>query len=415
MDTNKTILLIATLDTKEEEAFYLKARIEKNRIRVLLMDTGILAPPVRKPDISQEEVAAQGGVALKTSLQQGDKFASTENMCRGAARLTASLFHEGRIQGVIGIGGGQGTQIATTAMRALPTGIPGLMVSTIANGLHRFGPYVGTRDLTIMHTVCDIQGLNFLTRRILQNAAGAICGMVLDPDETIRPEGVPVALSMLGTTTIGALRAKRALQEKGYEVVSFHQNGTGGIAMEDMILGGAFDGVLDLNLHEIGDYRVKGLHAALRGDRLTAAGALGLPQVVAPGSINYSVQGPPESIPEGMAGRARFYNNPQFTLVRLGVDELKDVAREVASKLNRARGPVMVFIPLKGFSYPDREGLPHWDPEGNEAFIDTLESSLSKSIPLVKLDTHINDAGFIDAAVAAFLSLMAKYKRAPEN
>jgi uncharacterized protein (UPF0261 family) len=257
-----------------------------------------------------------------------------------------------------------------------------------------------------MHTVCDMQGLNFLTKRILRNVAGAICGMVLDPEEGIEPEGTPVALSMLGTTTAGALQAKEALEKRGFEVVAFHQNGTGGIAMEDMILEGAFRGVLDLNLHEIADYHVQGLHAALRDDRLTAAGAVGVPQVVAPGSINYSVQGPPDTIPERMQGRKCFYNNPQFTLVRLLPHELEAVGKEVALKICRTKGPVKVFIPLKGFSFPDMEGLPHWDPEGNQAFINALKGNLSPSVPLVEIDAHINDPAFIDPVIESFLSMI---------
>lgn len=401
-----TVLLIATLDTKEEEAFYLKACIEKRGVSVLVMDTGILSPPEHKVDIPQEEVARKGGMSLKDALATGDKFVCTEIMCRGAERITAALYAENRMQGVIGIGGGQGTGIATAAMRTLPAGVPRLMASAIANGRHTFGDYMGTKDLTIMHTVSDMQGLNFLTKKILRNAAGAICGMVLDPEEADRPQGTPVALSMLGTTTAGALRAKALLEKNGFEVVAFHQNGTGGIAMEDMILAGSFRGVMDLNLHEIGDFHVQGLHAAIRSDRLTAAGKMGLPQVVAPGSINYSVQGSPETIPARFSGRPCFYNNPQFTLVRLLPEELEAIAKDVASKLNAATGPVKVFIPLKGFCFPDREGLPHWDPEGNAAFVGMLKKKLTPSVPLIELDFHINDREFIDATVNAFLTMM---------
>lgn len=407
----KTVLLIATLDTKEEEALYLKKRIESHGVRVLLMDSGILAPPQGRADVMQEEVALRGGMALKEAVATGDKRVCTENMCRGAERIARELYDQGKIQGVIGIGGAQGTEIACTAMRVLPTGVPRLMASTVANGAHQFGFYVGTKDLTIMHTVSDMQGLNFLTKRILENAAGAICGMVKSLDErTVKPQGIPVAMSMLGTTTPGALRAKGILEKHGFEVVAFHQNGTGGIAMEDMILEGVFQGVLDLNLHEIGDRFVRGLHGAIRGDRLTAAGAMGLPQVVAPGSGNYTVQGAPESLSERMRGRKRFNYNPHLTLVRLVPDELREVGKEIAEKLNRAKGPVKVFIPLKGFSFPDREGLPHWEPEGNQALIDSLKAHLSPAIPLIELNAHINDPEFIDPVVEEFMVMMGKRK-----
>ncbi len=405
----KTILLIATHDTKEEEASYLKQCIESNGVLVMVMDTGILAPPKGQVDISQDEVATRGGMPLKEAVATGDKRECTEVMCRGAEAIARELYDQGRIQGIAGIGGAQGTEIACTAMRALPTGVPRLMASTVANGLHNFGFYVGTKDLTIMHTVSDMQGLNFLTKQILQNTAGAICGMVERFDaQLMKPAGIPVAMSMLGTTTPGALRAKGILEDKGFEVVAFHQNGTGGIAMEDMIIEGAFRGVLDLNLHEIGDRFVGGLHGAIREGRLTAAGAVGLPQVVAPGSGNYTVQGSSESLSEDMRRRKHFKYNPHLTLVRLLPDEMREVGKEIAEKLNKAKGPVKVFIPLKGWSFPDREGLAHWEPEGNEALVDALKDNLDPAIPLVELDAHINDPDFIDPVVEEFMVMMEK-------
>jgi len=347
-------------------------------------------------------------MTLKEAIATGDKRKCTDVMCRGAAQIAKDLYDQGQIQGIIGIGGAQGTEIATAAMRALPTGVPRLMASTVANGLHQFGFYVGTKDLTIMHTVSDLQGLNFLSRQILQNAAGAICGMVKNFEgHLLKPEGIPLALSMLGTTTPGALRAKKILEKNGFEVVTFHQNGTGGIAMEDMIAEGAFQGVLDLNLHEIGDRYVGGLHGAVRGDRLTAAGAMGLPQVVSPGSSNYTVQ-PPDTLSEDMRRRKHFNYNRHLTLVRLLPEELVAVAREIAQKLNQAQGPVKVYIPLKGLSFPDREGLSHWDPEENQVFIDALKKHLSSKIPLIELDAHINDSDFIDPVVDEFMSMMKK-------
>jgi uncharacterized protein (UPF0261 family) len=288
-------------------------------------------------------------------------------------------------------------------------GVPRLAVSTVASGRATFGVYVGTKDITLMHSVADMQGLNFLTRRILENAAGAICGMVESVDENLmKPLGIPVALSMLGTTTPGALRCKTALEGNGFEVVTFHQNGTGGIAMEDMIREGAFKGVLDLNLHEIGDRFVGGLHGSIREGRLEAAGELGIPQVIAPGSINYAVWGPLSSLSPEWRSRKLIVHNPSLTLVRLSAEELRAVGRIVAEKLNRARGPVRLFIPLKGFSYPDRENLPHWDPEGNKVFIDSLEANLNPSIPIEEIDAHINDPEFIDPVTEAFVSMMER-------
>ncbi|MFC1580755.1 Tm-1-like ATP-binding domain-containing protein [Thermodesulfobacteriota bacterium] len=403
----KTVLLIATHDTKEGEANYLKECIERNGVDVIVMDTGILSPPKGQVDISQDDVAARGGMALKDAVATGDKREATEVMCRGAEEFSKELYEEGRIQGIVGIGGAQGTEISCSAMRAVPTGVPRMMASTVANGLHNFGFYVGTKDLTIMHTVSDMQGLNFLTKQILQNTAGGICGMVANFEgKPMKAEGIPIAMSMLGTTTPGALRAKDILEESGYEVVAFHQNGTGGIAMEDMILEGAFQGVLDLNLHEIGDRYVGGIHGAIREGRMTAAGEMGLPQVVAPGSGNYTVQGAPEDMSEDMKQRKHFNYNPHLTLVRLVPEEMKAVGLEIAEKLNQAKGPVKVFIPLKGWSFPDREGLGHWEPEGNQVLVDALKANLNPSIPLIELDAHINDPDFIDPVIEEFMSMM---------
>ena len=371
------------------------------------MDTGILAPPHSKVDIDQNRVALRGGIPLKEAVASGNKGKCIFNMIRGAEVITRELYEQGRFKGVISIGGAQGTDIACTAMRALPTGVPKLVVSTVASGRATFGPYVGTKDITMMHSVADMQGLNFLTKRILENAAGAICGMMENLEKKLlKPEKIPVAMSMLGTTTPGALRCKGILEGKGFEVVTFHQNGTGGIAMEDMIREGVFQGVLDLNLHEIGDRFVGGLHGAIREDRLEAAGALGIPQIVAPGSINYAVLGPLDSLSPEWRSRKLIVHNPNLTLVRLSQEELRIVGRIVAEKLNRAKGPTHLFIPLRGFSYPDRENHPHWDPEGNQAFIDSLKVNLNSSIPLTELDAHINDPEFIGPVTELFLSMM---------
>jgi len=408
----KTVLLIATFDTKGEEALFLKKQLEARGVIVLTMDAGILAPPSISVDIDQRQVAAHGGISLDQIVIQGDKGKCILNMIRGAESLCRELYDQGRLDGVIGIGGAQGTDIGCAAMRSLPVGVPRIMVSTVASGRATFGPYVGTKDITLMHSVADLQGLNFLTKRILENAAGAIAGMVAGLAKMeMKPEGVPVALSMLGTTTPGALRCKKILENRGFEVVTFHQNGTGGIAMEDMIREGSFQGVLDLNLHEIGDRFVGGLHGSIREDRMEAAGEAGIPQVIAPGSVNYVVMGPLDALAEKWRTRKLIVHNPQLTLIRLTPEELTEVGKIVAEKVNRAKGPTRVFIPLRGFSYPDREGGPHWEPEGNQAFIESLKSHLHPGIPVTEMEAHINDPEFIDPVAEAFLEMMRQQKK----
>ncbi len=407
---DKTILLIGTMDTKEEELLFCRELILRRGFKVLLLDAGILKDPRTPPNVTRQEVARAAGVSdLESLLALGNKGKCIAIMIQGVTAKTQELLRRKAFHGILGMGGGQGTDICASAMRSAPRGMPKLLVSTIASGKATFGPYVGTKDIAMMHSIVDLQGLNFVTRQILANAVGAICGMVgtLEEAET-KPRGVPVALSMLGTTTPGALRMKETLEGSGYEVVAFHQNGTGGIAMEEMIREGAFRGVLDLNLHEIGDRFVGGLHSDSQKERLEAAGEMGIPQVIAPGSINYAVWGPFAGLSEELKSRKYIIHNPNMTLVRLSAEELRSVGKITAEKINRAKGPTRVFIPLRGFSFPDRENLPHWEPEGNQAFIESLKAHLNPSIPMEELDAHINDPEFIDPVADAFLSMMKK-------
>ena len=402
------ILIIATLDTKETETAYLKRLIEEKGVRTLVMDTGILAPPrLLKPEISREEVALAGGMSIEALLATQDKGKCIQVMIKGAQSVAQRLYAEGKFAGVISFGGAQGTNIGTAVMRNLPFGVPKLMVSTVASGTATFGPFVGTKDVMMMHSVVDVQGVNALLGRVFANAAAAICGMVRNhlgqiKDDTGRKR---VALSMLGTTTPGALRAKELLEAEGYEVIAFHQNGTGGIAMEDLIREGFFCGVLDLNLHELADRLVGGLHGAIRDYRLEAAGAAGLPQVIAPGSIGYSVRGPEATLSPELRKRPYIVHNPTLTLVRLTPEEMAAVAEEVALKLNKAKGPVKVLLPLKGFSFPNREGHELWDPVGNEVFLKTLKAKLAPAVAVEEVDAHINDPEFIDRVVDSFLAM----------
>ena len=402
------VLLIATLDTKSGEALYLKEKMESLGCRVLLMDTGILEESGNISDVDRHQVAEAGGSSIQEMIASGDKGGCIGVMRKGACVLAKRLFDEEKFRGIISIGGAQGTDIGTAAMRELPFGVPKFMVSTVASGKATFGPYVGTKDIILMHSVADIQGINFMTRRVFDNAAAAICGMVRNGADgsAQSSDRVPVALSMLGTITKGAMRAKRLLFERGYDAVAFHQNGTGGIAMEDMIREGIFKGVLDLNLHELGDSVGRGLHASIGDYRLKSAGALGIPQVVAPGSINYMVMGPVETLSPETLKRKYIVHNSQLTLVRLSREDLEKTAVITAERLNKANGPTHVFIPLRGFSHPDHEGRAHWDPEANEAFIHVLKSHLSSSILYDELDLHINDDAFIDVVVDELVRFM---------
>ena len=414
----KTALLIATLDTKHEEALYLKKLIEDRGCRVKILNTGILKPYEDGSDdvISSDQVCTAGcGLSVSDMKLKSNKGECIANMARGASLTAKELYEKGEFDGIIGIGGGQGTDIGTAAMKILPFGVPKVMVSTVASGRATFGPFVGTKDIMMLHSVCDIQGLNIVTKKVFKNAASALAGMINDTDESTSAEpGVSgggkrkgsVAVSMLGTTTPGALKAKELLENKGYEFVAFHQNGTGGIAMEEMIEEGYFKGVLDINLHEIGDRYFGGLHGSIRDGRLESAATGGVPQVIAPGSVNYAVVGPYGEISDELKKRKHIIHNSYLTLVRLTAGELAEVGKITAGKINKCTGKVHVYIPLRGFSFPDTEGREHWDPEGNQAFIKALKENLDSRIEYDELDLHVNDAEFIETAVGKLFEFM---------
>jgi len=407
----KTIIIIGTLDTKEEEILFIEKLIKKRGFNVIIMDTGAMGSSNSiKPQITASKIINTAGEHSPEFILLGKKEKYISAIIKGGKILINVLYTNREIDGVLGIGGGTGTSIGTAIMQVLPRGFPKLMVSTIASGTTQCGPLVGTNDITLMHSIVDLQGINFLTARILSNAVGAICGMV----EAYREEKIKnysegkilIALSMMGTTTKGALRAKRILEENGFQVISFHQNGTGGIAMEEMIGEGIFKGVFDLSLHEIGGRELGGLHGAVKPIRLETAGKKGIPQVVAPGCLVYYVAGPVDSLPPETRERKYFIHSPQLTLVRATPQELTHIGKVVAKKLNLAKGPLKVFIPLKGFCAPDKEGSVLFDPEGNTAFINSLKKDLDKHIPIVEVNAHINDSEFIDLATEEFIKMI---------
>ena len=399
------VLVIATLNTKAQEAAYVKRRIEAEGCRALIMDTSSLNSNGLGADVTRDDIASAGGSSTK-DMQSKTKGECIRIMMDGAAAMAKKLYAEGRFQGVIGIGGAQGSDISTRAMRELPFGVPKFMVSTVASGRATFGPYVGTKDIIMMHSVADIQGINFLTREVFDNAAAGVCGMLKKKPEADMASRPAIGMSMLGTTTPGAMRAHEILLNNGYDAVAFHQNGTGGVSMEELAAEGRFKGLLDINLHEIGDMVAGGLHGAIRDCRLMTAMRMGIPQVVAPGSVNYAVRGPLDTLSDELKSRKYIVHNPQLTLVRISQPELVKTAEIIAERLSASCGPLHVYVPLRGFSFPDREGGPHWEPESNELFIKTLKKRLSAKVPYDELDMHVNDPGFIDIVVDGLLSML---------
>jgi uncharacterized protein (UPF0261 family) len=392
----RTIALIGTFDTKGEEFSFLRERIESAGLRTLMIDVGVLGDPPFAADVSQEEVAAAANEDLAALKTERDRGRSVAAMAVGARAILGRLFEQGAIHGVASLGGSAGTTIATGAMRALPYGFPKVMVSTLASGDVR--PYVGTTDICMIPSVLDIAGLNHVSRRIISNAAGAICGMVASETAVALDEKPAIAATMFGVTTPCVTAARHILEERGYDVLVFHATGTGGQAMEKLIEDGAFRAVLDITTTELADELVGGVMSA-GPHRLEAAGRKGVPQLVCPGAIDMVNFGPAESVPAQFRSRNLHVHNPSVTLMRTTPEECAEIGRITALKLNRARGPVTVLIPLQGVSAIDKLGGPFYSPEALNAYRSALKEHLSQTVRLIELDAHINDDNF--ALVAA--------------
>jgi uncharacterized protein (UPF0261 family) len=391
----RTIALIGTLDTKGEEFSFLRDRIEKAGLRAIVIDVGVLGSPVFKPDISQAEVASAANEDLGSLRAGADRGRSVTAMALGATVILRRLFEQQSIHGVVSLGGSAGTAIATAAMRGLPFGFPKLMVSTVAAGDTR--PYVGTRDICMMPSVVDIAGLNHVSRRILGNAAAAICGMVASEPASGPDEKPAIAATMFGVTTPCVTAARRVLEEKGYEVLVFHATGVGGRAMEQLIEDGAFRAVLDITTTELADELVGGVMSA-GPQRLEAAGRKSIPQVVCPGAIDMVNFGPAESVPTQFRSRNLYRHNPSVTLMRTTPEECAEIGRITAGKLNRAIGPVTVLIPLQGVSAIDKAGGPFYSQVALDAYRSALKETLAPSVRLIEIESHINDDVFARTA-----------------
>jgi len=404
-----TIAVLGTLDTKGREHAFVAERIRARGHTAVLIDVGTGGEPAVHPDITRGEVAAAGNVDLAALLAGGDRGESVSAMARAAPRLLERLAAAGRIHGVISLGGGGGTAIATAAMRALPIGFPKLMVSTLASG--NTAPYVGTTDIAMLPAVVDVQGLNRISRTILARAAGAICGMV-EADVTSADEKPLVVASMFGNTTKCIEAAVPLLEAAGYEVLVFHATGTGGRAMEALIASGMVAGVLDVTTTELADELVGGVLSA-GPERLDAAAKCGVPAVVAPGCLDMVNFGERQTVPEEHAGRTFYVHNPQVTLMRTTPEECAALGRMVAAKVNASLGPVSVLIPRRGISVISAAGGPFHDQHADAALFEALEASLRPGVPCTSLDCTINDPAFARACVETLLAHMRSVSPTP--
>jgi uncharacterized protein (UPF0261 family) len=400
------VILIGTLDTKGAEYAFVRDLLHAAGVSTLVIDAGVTGPPHFEPDVPRERVYAAAGTSIDAVRRANDRGKAIEAAALGAARLVPSLTED--VQGILALGGSAGTTIGTAAMRALPFGIPKLMVSTLASG--QVKPYVGVRDILMMHSVVDISGLNRISRAVLSNAAGAIIGMVRRRAEPVADapgsDKPLVSATMFGVTTPCVEAARRALEASNYEVLVFHATGTGGMTMESFVRDGLLRGVLDITTTELADELVGGVLTA-GPDRLTAAGLCCVPQVISLGALDMVNFGPPETVPEKFRGRRFYQHNPTVTLMRTTPEENDRLGKEIAQKASAARGPTAVLVPRRGVSAIDREGQPFWWPEANQALFQSLRNWMSPHVRLTELDLHVNDPDFAQAAARTLLEMMA--------
>lgn len=402
-----TVVVIGTLDTKGPEIRYLRDRLQSLGLQTTVVDSGILGEPLDiVPDIPRDTVAELGGTTIEALRNAGSRGRAVHGMRLALEKLVAALYADGKLDGIISMGGAEGAVMGAAAMMVLPLGVPKVLISPIASGKHYFDPLVGTSDIMVLHSVVDILGLNPIAITVFDNAAAAMKGMVehghiLPPPN---PDTRYIAVTMLGNTTRAVMALKERLAEHGYEAVIFHSNGVGGPAMEGLAERGQFAGVIDFTTNETNDPMVGGIHDG-GPDRLRRVGLAGLPQVIVPGCIDFSVFHA-GAIPPALEGRPVYDHNPEYTLVRTSPDEMVQLGHIFAARLNVARGPVIVAVPTQGLSIPSVPSGVFWNPESDAAFLQTLQSELRPEIPIRTYERHVNDPEFGREVADLFIGLM---------
>ena len=399
----KPVVLVGSLDTKGEEFQFVRDLIHERGLNTLLVDFGVLGDPAIDADISSDDVALAGGSSLDELRQKEDKTLAMRTMTDGLSSVVAKLYADGRLGGILGMGGGGGTSIATAAMRELPTGVPKLMLSTVTAG--DVAQYVGTRDITMMPSVVDVAGINSISRQMYANAAGAIAGMVSQKLEDVAEEKPLITASMFGNTTECVTRAREKLEAAGYEVLVFHATGTGGRTMEGLIADGFITANLDITTTELADEVCGGVLSA-GPERMLAAARAGIPTVLVPGCVDMANFWGRDTVPEKFQQRNLYEWNPNITLLRTNVEENKLMGEMIARAATASTGPVAILIPLKGVSQLDSPGGDFWDPEADAACFGAIKDNLNKDIPYIEIDLNINDPEFADKAVEILLEML---------
>jgi len=401
--SGKNIIVLATLDTKGQEAQYVRKQIEKFGDKALIVDVGVIDLPAAKADIAREEVAEAGGIPLAKLLENPTREVAAPIMAKGATKIISKLVTEKKVDGIVAMGGTQGTTLATKVMRALPYGFPKVMVSTMASG--NVAHWVDIKDITMMFSVTDILGLNPVMRKILANAAGAVCGMANVNVKLTRSDKLLVGITTVGITTKGAMKAVELLNDAGYETIVFHAVGPGGRAMEQMMKEKIIGAVLDLSTIEVSNEMYNALLAGGE-ERLTTAGKLGIPQVLCPGAIEVLVFNEPETIPRKYQGRKLIRHSPQITDLRLNKEEMAEVGKEVARRLQYTKDEAIFMIPKAGYDSYAVKGQGFHDPEADNAFVAQLKANLPENFKIIERDKHIEDPAFIEESVKLLISLI---------
>ncbi len=401
----KTVVIAGALDTKGAELAFVKDLIEQQGLRTLVVDFGVLGDPVFPPDVSRDEVSQAGGGDLAELRSGGQKDRAMQVMAAGLQEVIRGLYAEGRLDGILGMGGSGGTSIATAAMRVLPIGVPKVMVSTVAGG--DVSAYAGTSDITFVPSIVDVAGFNRISRTMYARGAGAIAGMLQIDVPAATEERPLIAASMFGNTTAAVDRARERLSERGYEVLVFHATGTGGRTMEGLIDAGFCTACLDMTTTELADYVCGGVFDA-GPERCLAAARTGIPTVLVPGCVDMANFGGIETVPERYRDRRLYRWNPNVTLLRTNVEENRRMGEMLAAAANAATGPVAVLIPRGGVSMLDSAGQEFWDPEADEACFQVLRDSLRPDIPLEEMDANINDPAFADRAADLLMELLQR-------
>lgn len=402
----KTIAILATLDTKAAEADYMRSEIEALGGRGLLIDVGVVGAPGVQADIAREQVIREGGSSLEALLQSPSREKASPVVTAGATRVMLELLAQGRIHGAVALGGTQGTSTLAPVLQAMPFGFPKVMLSTVASGDTK--PFVGIKDVTMMFAVSDILGLNAFSRRILANAAAAAWGMAqVEQDVTETSAKGVIGMTNLGVLTRGAMHAIRLFEEAGYEVITFHAIGAGGEAMEQMMKEGIITAVFDYALGEVAD-GVFGVLRASGPERLTVAGALGLPQVICPGGSEHLgiLVGEPNKTPPGWETHQVTWHSPYVFVPRLKADEQDRVARTIGERLAHTRGNAVFLMPMRGVSRYSAQGGELYNPELDRAYWSSLQAHLPETVETEALDLTAEDPAFVEHAVGRLIRMI---------